>query len=173
MAGSELSDEEVVARQYADDRNLRARQRLWQISETTGMAGDVSHDMPHRRRSWTAATAVALAVTAGACGSGDDPALTTGRTDGTATTELPEVAPTTGTSQPSTFVPVAGDWLRIDGNSQDAAPATVGSVGDETVGPLIDAVNELVGSDFAVDGHPRSRADSSGPVEKESVRYAR
>ncbi|MGK2928399.1 MAG: hypothetical protein ACSLFO_02360 [Acidimicrobiales bacterium] len=53
-----------------------------------------------------------------------------------------------------TRINVAGDWLRIDGNSHDAAPATVGSLGDETAGPLIDAVNELVGSDFADDDCP-------------------
>ena len=32
MTGRTLSDPATVARQYADDRNLRARQRLWQIS---------------------------------------------------------------------------------------------------------------------------------------------
>lgn len=29
-----MTDEEVLARQYADDRNLRARQRLWEISRS-------------------------------------------------------------------------------------------------------------------------------------------
>jgi SAM-dependent methyltransferase len=29
-----MSDKEVLARQYADDRNLRARQRLWEISRS-------------------------------------------------------------------------------------------------------------------------------------------
>ena len=34
MSDRVLSDEEVLARQYADDRNLRARQRLWEISRS-------------------------------------------------------------------------------------------------------------------------------------------
>ena len=34
MGDSVMSDEEVLARQYADDRNLRARQRLWEISRS-------------------------------------------------------------------------------------------------------------------------------------------
>jgi SAM-dependent methyltransferase len=32
--GADLTDKEVLVRQYADDRNLRARQRLWEISRS-------------------------------------------------------------------------------------------------------------------------------------------
>lgn len=34
MTDELMSDEQVLARQYADDRNLRARQRLWEISRS-------------------------------------------------------------------------------------------------------------------------------------------
>lgn len=34
MTDATLSDEQVLARQYADDRNLRARQRLWEVSRS-------------------------------------------------------------------------------------------------------------------------------------------
>lgn len=34
VAHQMVTDEEVLERQYADDRNLRARQRLWEISRS-------------------------------------------------------------------------------------------------------------------------------------------
>jgi SAM-dependent methyltransferase len=34
MSDSVMSDQDILARQYADDRNLRARQRLWEISRS-------------------------------------------------------------------------------------------------------------------------------------------